>query len=179
MLFKLHTIPFTMPTTTSSISAHPRRIHKTSEFLGIILCLFSFVLEKYSLFEFTPNRAVGFPINIGRAAGCLLIVSSAFIIKQTQKELAKYDQPHEPGKPTTRLITTGPFRYSRNPTYSAIVLLFQPGLALVLGNIWMVFLLPLSFLLFWYVLIREEEEYLQQKFKENWKGYCKSARRWI
>ena len=79
---------------------------------------------------------------------------------------------NEPGKPTTRLITTGPFRYS-------IVLLFQPGLALVLGNIWMVFLLPLSFLLFWYVLIREEEDYLQQKFKENWKGYCKSARRWI
>ena len=153
MLFQLHTIPSTMPTTTSSISAHPRRIHKTSEFLGIVLCLFSFVLEKYSLLEFTPNRAVGFPINM---------------------------------RPSSRLPATAAgidhhagFRYSRNPTYSAIVLLFQPGLALVLDNFWMVFLLSLSFLLFWYVLIREEEEYLQQKFKENWKGYCKSARRWI
>ena len=34
-------------------------------------------------------------------------------------------------------------------------------------------------LAFWYILIRDEEEYLQIKFLEEWVEYCQTTRRWI
>jgi protein-S-isoprenylcysteine O-methyltransferase Ste14 len=54
-----------------------------------------------------------------QTAGCILAVFFLHILRTVHKELSKYGQPHEPGKPTTKLITAGPFQYSRNPTYTA------------------------------------------------------------
>lgn len=165
-------------------SAHPRCIHKTSEFLGILLCAAAYILEHtyplaFSSQSFNLSQSTCIPLH--RAIGCLLLASSAAIMKRTQAEMATYGQPHEPGKPTTALITTGPFHYSRNPTYTTIILLLQPGLALAFESVWLAILLPVSFGLFWYVMIKPEEEYLLEKFRGGgeWEKYCKHTRRWL
>ena len=147
-------------------SAHPRCVHKTSEFLGILLCTAAYILQKrYPLVFFSSASDIDQSTSnpVCEAIGCFLLVVSAAILRRTQIEMATFDQPHEPGIPTTQLISTGPFHYSRNPTYTAIVLLLQPGLALVFESSWLLILLPVSFGIFWYVMIKPEEEYLQQK----------------
>lgn len=161
---------------SSQESAHPRCIHKTSEFLGILLCAAAYILQRRYPLASPSNCIPAF-----KAIGYLLLLFSAAILKRTLVEMAKYGQPHEPGKPTSALITTGPFHYSRNPTYTTIILFLLPGLALVFESLWLFLMLPVSFGLFWYVMVKPEEKYLQDKFKggREWKEYCKHTRRWL
>ena len=122
----------------TNTTAHPRRVYKTSEFIGVAVLALSVVLQKvFPLHEPTILTSTTCQI-----LGVVLVLAAAWILRQVHAELAKYKQPHEPGIPTTRLVTTGPFQYSRNPTYTAIVVLMQPGLALTFWNVWMLLLLP-------------------------------------
>jgi protein-S-isoprenylcysteine O-methyltransferase Ste14 len=87
-------------------------------------------------------------------------------------------QDPDPRKPTPELILAGPFRFSRNPIYVGMALL-QTGLALALGNLWLLLLLaPLLWVLTRYVIEREEA-YLARKFGEAYEGYRRSVRRWL
>lgn len=159
-------------------AAHPRRIVKTSEFIGAVLILLSLGLQQLAPMH-TPHILAS--CLFYRPSGFVLVCSSALVLRGIHAELAKYKQPHEPGKATTRLVITGPFQYSRNPTYASIVFLLQPGLAICFDNTWMNLLIPVSMLAFWYtgILIRDEEEYLGNKFREEWVDYCQTTRRWI
>jgi len=157
-------------------AAHPRRIDKTSEFIGAVLFLLSIGIQQVAPMQ-TPHIFAS--CLFYRPSGFILVCSSVLVLRGTLAELAKHKQPHEPGKATTRLVITGPFQYSRNPTYASIVLLLQPGLAICFDNTWMNLLIPVSMLAFWYILIRDEEEYLRTKFREEWVEYCQTTRRWI
>ena len=176
-------------------SAHPRRIDKTSEFIGIVVSLLCLSLQQLGAHPITtlfPVQLLSISNGVRQSIGVTLIAVSVIILRMVHKELARYQQPHEPGQPTTMLIgatttttTTrktagrGPFWYSRNPTYAAIVFLTQPGMALLLNNGWMIVTIPLSMILFWYILIRDEEKYLKSKFGAQWDAYCRQTRRWI
>ena len=155
---------------------HPHRVDKTSEFIGIVLILSAIGLQQVAPMEF-PRLVASWSFR--RPTGLFLVFSFALILRTTHAELAKYKQPREPGKATTRLVKTGPFRYSRNPTYTSIIMLLQPGLALLFDHPWLICLEPLSIVMFWYIMIREEEEYLQIKFREGWGKYCQKTRRWV
>jgi len=109
----------------------------------------------------------------------LLLLAGVAVLKWTHRELARYNQPHEPGIPTTRLIQTGPFNYSRNPTYLAIAGLIVPAVALLWRNPWALLLLPIHMGAVHYQLIRGEEAYLRHKFPHEWRQYCQKTRRWI
>jgi protein-S-isoprenylcysteine O-methyltransferase Ste14 len=83
-----------------------------------------------------------------------------------------------PFREATTLVTTGPFRYTRNPMYL--------GLVLVLIGAWMLLgaLSPLlGVVIFvvtadrWYIQV--EEEMLRQKFGAEFDNYCSTVRRWI
>jgi protein-S-isoprenylcysteine O-methyltransferase Ste14 len=83
-----------------------------------------------------------------------------------------------PREPTTALVVTGPFRYSRNPLYVALFLMYI-GLALALNTLWPIVLIAVLFpLMHWGVVLREER-YLEQKFGEVYSRYCGVTRRWI
>lgn len=161
-------------------SAHPGRVDKTSEFIGIVVSLLSVGLQQ-RIHAIKLSR-MALSSSVRQSIGFALISASVLVLRKTHQELARYNQPHEPGKPTTVLVvgrSGGPFRYSRNPTYAAIIFLMQPGLAFLLDNGWMMVTTPLSMALFWYILLREEEEYLKKKFGDQWEVHCRQTRRWI
>ncbi len=83
-----------------------------------------------------------------------------------------------PHKPTSALITDGPFEYSRNPIYVGF-LIIQAGVALVLGSFWMLILLPLTFFGLEWLIIRREERYLARKFGRFYTDYRSQVRRWV
>jgi protein-S-isoprenylcysteine O-methyltransferase Ste14 len=76
------------------------------------------------------------------------------------------------------LVTSGPFRYSRNPMYLGM-LLWLTGLALLLGSL-ITFVFPLLFfVLANFLLIPPEEKKLQQTFGEQFISYRQHVRRWL
>jgi len=83
-----------------------------------------------------------------------------------------------PSLPTTAIVTSGPFRFSRNPLYVALTLLFL-GLTLAVNTWWgIVVLVPLLVLMHYGVILREER-YLEQKFGESYRQYRSSVRRYL
>ena len=83
-----------------------------------------------------------------------------------------------PSHPTTVVVTSGPFRFSRNPLYVALTL-FYLGLTLALDTWWgIVVLVPLLIIMHYGVVLREER-YLEQKFGDSYRKYRSSVRRYL
>ncbi len=84
-------------------------------------------------------------------------------------------QPH---KPSSHLIRSGLYRFSRNPIYVAGLLL-QLGVALLMNNLWIVLLVPVSKIVFDRYVIAREESYLERAFGEVYVDYKRTVRRWL
>ncbi len=110
--------------------------------------------------------------------GALLIVVSIPIVIGAAWQLAKAKTALDVRKPTTKIVTGGVFRISRNPIYLSMVLGFI-GIASLIDSLWLLLLaLPLMVILQKGV-IEPEERYLEQKFGENYLRYKARVRRWI
>ena len=83
-----------------------------------------------------------------------------------------------PTLPTTALVVTGPYRWSRNPLYLAMIAMYL-GLGIAALSLWALLLaVPLILLLNYGVIIREEA-YLERKFGGDYRAYCARVGRWI
>ena len=162
-----------MPAIKHHDSAHKAVPYKTSEFIGIVHFLVASALQRCAPLPFSWHD------DSSKLWGLLLMGIGMAWIRWVHVELHRYSQPHRPGIPTTQLIQTGPFRWSRNPTYAAILLGMVPGTALLMRNWWVLALWPAAVLSFEHLLIRGEEEYLSAVFSTEWYKYCQQTRRWI
>ena len=82
------------------------------------------------------------------------------------------------GRPTTAIVESGPYRFTRNPMYVAMALAYF-GLSLLLNSVWPLLLLPFVLVLVDLSVIRREERYLVAKFGEPYREYCMRVRRWL
>jgi protein-S-isoprenylcysteine O-methyltransferase Ste14 len=114
----------------------------------------------------------------GIAVGVLLIIGGLSLISAARRELARFQQPTDPGQPTTGLVTTGVYGFSRNPLYLAAVLLFA-GLAIGLNNVWALGATAIGIIACHIVLIAPEERYLEEKFGDDFTRYRKHVNRWL
>lgn len=81
-------------------------------------------------------------------------------------------------KSASALVTDGPYRWSRNPMYVAVVVI-HIGFGLVADNLWIVLLsVPVFAILHWAVIMREER-YMTAKFGPVYEAYRKQVRRWL
>ena len=110
--------------------------------------------------------------------GILLIITGISLVVLARRQFAQFQQPTDPGHPTTKVITTGVFAISRNPLYLGSVLLLM-GIALALNVMWALVMLLLSTILCHYILIIPEEQYLAEKFGDEYKEYTDSVHRWL
>jgi protein-S-isoprenylcysteine O-methyltransferase Ste14 len=81
-------------------------------------------------------------------------------------------------KPTTTIVRTGPYRFSRNPIYLSFVLLLV-GLAVWLNNLWLLLTLIPAAAFIAVVVIPREERFLAGKFQEQYSTYKVTVRRWL
>jgi len=83
-----------------------------------------------------------------------------------------------PFKEVTALVTTGVYRYTRNPMYlgMASVLL---GLAITVGAATALVIPPLFMVIIEFRYIRPEEAMLRGVFPEEFPAYCQRVRRWL
>jgi protein-S-isoprenylcysteine O-methyltransferase Ste14 len=105
------------------------------------------------------------------AAGFLLRVWAAFQFYQRQMKVISLS-------PQETLITSGPFRFSRNPLYLGGNVFIFFGASLLLGSPSALFLTAIHIPLL-DVLIRREEKQLERKFGDEWLRYRQHVRRWL
>ena len=86
--------------------------------------------------------------------------------------------PNWPMNPTTTLVTSGPYRLSRNPQYVGIACLYI-ALAFAVGVMWALALLPVVLLAVDRFVIAREEQYLEAKFGQDYRDYKARVRRWL
>lgn len=80
--------------------------------------------------------------------------------------------------PTTTIVKTGPYGFTRNPIYLAMVLGLI-GLAMAFNTLWLLITLVPFALLIRYGVIAPEEAYLERKFGDVYRGYRARVRRWL
>lgn len=81
-------------------------------------------------------------------------------------------------KPTTNILQSGPYARSRNPIYISVFLQFS-GLAFLLNTWWLILALPILYVYLRYGVIAYEEQYLEQKFGDEYRTYQSKVPRWL
>ena len=86
--------------------------------------------------------------------------------------------PLRPSLPVSKLVTNGPFRFTRNPLYLSMTVLYT-GITLQVDDLWpLLTLLPALAIVHWKIILREEK-YLEAKFGDEYRAYKARVRRWI
>ena len=83
-----------------------------------------------------------------------------------------------PGKSSAKLVTWGPYRFTRNPMYVGLTFAYL-GEAGLLRQIWPVLVLPLTIAYLNWTVIPVEEARLREVFHEHYDQYRTLVRRWI
>ena len=83
-----------------------------------------------------------------------------------------------PHQRSARLVTRGPFRFSRNPIYVGNLMVVA-GLGLVLSNLWLLVLTPVLGFALQKLAITREERHMEALFADQWRDYKARVRRWI
>jgi len=104
-------------------------------------------------------------------AGVLLAVSAAYLFRRA-------GTTPNPTKPTSALVIWGPYRFTRNPMYVGMTMLYLGG-TLLLNDPWPLAFLPVVIALVQRYVIAREEAYLERKFGDAYRAYRARVRRWI
>ncbi len=113
-----------------------------------------------------------------RACGAVAFALGFIVMMWAWWHFRQSDTPARPTDRASSLVTTGPFRFSRNPMYLGIVVMLF-AIALWLGS-WPMLIAPVGFLGFMsLVRIPYEEQQLRDIFGKAYASYAEEVRRWI
>ena len=123
------------------------------------------------------------PIGLGgsfviKYIGILVVILGIFVVILASRYFKHAETNIEPWKPTTKIISTGIYGYSRNPIYLAFCLV-QIGIAVFLNSFWILVSIIVSASLVYHIAIKKEEGYLETKFGDDYIRYKKKVRRWL
>jgi protein-S-isoprenylcysteine O-methyltransferase Ste14 len=86
--------------------------------------------------------------------------------------------PINPARPAKRLVTDGPYRFTRNPMYLGMAGAYG-GAAVATGNLWALPFLPAVVSVIDRQVIPREERHLAATFGDEYERYRRQVRRWI
>ena len=129
------------------------------------------LLDRRRHLPFLPRRAA-------RALGWPLIGGGVVLNGWFLQTIREDEVPIRTDKPVPRLTTEGPFRYSRNPSYLTLAVIYA-GIAVLRNSLWAILLLPLVVLVIQREVIGREERYLERTFAEEYLDYKRRVRRWV
>ena len=118
-------------------------------------------------------EAYRYVAGLGVMLGSFLIIS--FVVKCFRRAGTPFFNLR---KPASTLVTDGPYRYSRNPGYVALSIVYV-GVGLLLNNLWVLVLLVPVLVAMHYGVVLREERHLEKVFGEQYRQYKSRVRRWL
>ncbi len=118
------------------------------------------------------------PSGLELPLGSAIVSGSVVLFFSSVRTFRAAGTPVPGNRPTTAIVRSGPYRFSRNPIYLAFSLL-QLGIAAWTNNLWLVAALIAAIALMTMVVIPREEQYLERKFGTEYLDYKASVRRWV
>ena len=149
---------------TAGVVAPPPLIYLAGLVVGIVL---DALLPEESL-----------PWVIRWVLGGVLAVAGIALLASFNTAFTRRGTAVEPWKPTTAIVTTGPYRITRNPAYLGMALLYI-GITLLADVPWALLILPIVVVVIDRMVIAREERYLERKFGGEYLDYKATVRRWI
>jgi len=125
-----------------------------------------------------PLDIMAHPTSLTKTLANLLFVIAGIVMVSTTLLMIRKKTDPRPDRPTTTIVTEGFFRYSRNPLYLSLMLIYG-GIALHANSWWLALLLPAFFVALERAVVLREEEYLETKFGDEYLRYKRNVRRWI
>jgi protein-S-isoprenylcysteine O-methyltransferase Ste14 len=102
--------------------------------------------------------------------GVLLALSAMSAFFQARTNL-------RPDRPSSALVRMGPYRFTRNPMYLSLIIVYV-GVAVVNESLWSLLLLPLVVAFIQSKVIGREEAYMERRFGADYLRYKSEVRRW-
>lgn len=147
------------------VGVHPPLFFLCALLLGIVI---DDRVRRLMIFHDDQWRWLG---AIGVALGIALVASGS-------RAMVAHGTNVNPTLPATAIVENGPFRFTRNPLYLGLTLIYV-GLSLAMNTWWSLFLLIPVWLVMHRAVVRREEAYLQSKFGETYRSYCLRVRRYL
>ncbi len=140
-----------------------------------------FFLSAFLLGVVIDDRLQRLPIYAveqGRWLGALIGIAGLALVATGRWAMIKHGTNVNPTRPTTTIVESGPFRFSRNPLYVGLTLIYV-GVSLLLNIWWSLFLLVPVWLVMHIFVVRREETYLESKFGSTYLTYRDRVRRYL
>ncbi len=134
------------------------------------------ILIGLGIHRFWPMSIV--PSSLAMPLGVAFIVASIALAFLGFRELGRHKTTTRPDEPSSTIVKTGPYRFTRNPLYVSLSTL-QLGIGLWTNNLWIVLMLIPVWIVMTTQVIAREEAYLERAFGEDYLRYKASVRRWI
>jgi protein-S-isoprenylcysteine O-methyltransferase Ste14 len=113
-----------------------------------------------------------------RLIGLLLVIASLLLALLALYCFLRAKTHVEPWQPTTVILQSGIFAYSRNPISLAFcIATLRTGL--LINSWWGLGVTPVQLFLLQRLVINREEFYLEQKFGADYLAYKRRVRRWL
>lgn len=127
-----------------------------------------------------PARLKGLGLEAGLRwpIGAVIAASGLLLVAVTAGLFRRAGTNPPPWLPTTSLVLSGPYRWSRNPMYLGMAITYI-GLALALDSLIALLLLPIVIVWLRTRVIAREERYLEGKFGDDYLHYKTRVRRWL
>jgi len=130
----------------------------------------------FTLQRVAPARAL--PRRAARILGVGLTAPAVALGIAAVREMRKARTPLDVREPTTAVVTTGIFAYTRNPIYLSMMLLYL-GIASLRNSLWLWLLAAPTAGALQVGVIAREEAYLERKFGPEYLAYKARVRRWL
>jgi protein-S-isoprenylcysteine O-methyltransferase Ste14 len=153
------------PADHSGVPIHPPLFFFSALLLGVVL----------------DDRVHALPVFGGgswRWSGLAPVLIGAILIGTGRRVMVARGTNVNPTQPTTAIVESGPFRFTRNPLYVGLTVLYV-GLSLLFNTWWSLFLLVPVGVVMHHLVVRREEAYLERKFGDTYIAYCRRVRRYL
>jgi protein-S-isoprenylcysteine O-methyltransferase Ste14 len=128
------------------------------------------------LHHFIPlMQVIPYPWN---ASGLLPLAAGIGLNLKADSLFKQYGTTVKPFEQSSVLVTSGVFRFSRNPMYLGMVVILV-GVFLLMGSLSPLIIIPVFAIIMDKVFITPEETMLNERFGDNWRTYSSKVRRWI
>ena len=132
------------------------------------------LLQRLVPLKYLPRASRG----IGLTLGCTGISMGLAVLVSGFRQMNQAHTNINPTRPATTIVTEGPFRFTRNPLYLGMTLLYI-GITFLVNSFWLILILPVVLGLMNFGVIAREERYLEHKFGSQYLAYKQRVRRWV